>query len=81
MRIAAIPTKEVPGSTLAIWSIVAGVAGVILFFIGFAGVPAIMVGSKAWNRLDGKDPYRWAAAAGVTLGAIATLAWMGSPSR
>ena len=81
MRVAAIQTKQVPGSTLAIWSIVAGVAGAILFFIGFAGVPAIVVGNRAWHRLDEKDPYRWAAAAGVALGVIATLAWMGSPSR
>lgn len=77
-----VPTSTVPAlavrTELAIWSVVAGLASLIFYFVALAGVPAVVLGSKAWNRLDSKSPYRWAAAAGIALGTLATLAWLGS---
>ena len=74
-----VPARESPARRdLAIWSIVAGLAGLILYFAALAGVPAIVLGSKAWNRLDRTDPYRWAAGIGIALGVMASLAWFGS---
>ena len=74
------PTDSVSANRthLAIWSIVAGLAGLILYLVPLIGVPAIVMGSKAWNRLDSNSPYRWAAGTGIALGVLATLAWLGS---
>jgi hypothetical protein len=76
------PVNSAPASAparrdLAIWAIVAGLAGLMFYFVALAGVPAIVIGSKAWNRLERSDGYRWVAAGGIALGVIATLAWLG----